>query len=388
MAKKPWFKVVNKAESKTPTIYIYGIIGESWFSDRSVTCNQFVAALDDLAEKNKQIDVRINSPGGSVWDGMAIVNAISQCKAEVHTYIDGVAYSMGAIIALSGRKVFASSMSRYMLHTALTGAYGHSKDLRKTADELDAFNRTIAQLVADKTGMSLQEVMDKWFNYEDHYFSPDEMLSNKLIDEVIQVKTKGAQNFHKMSVADAFDYFSKQEDLAEQEEQEVESPNNLDNSIETDMKFEKFIAFTNKVRQGEIPTAEDITAAQAELTEAGIGVVLISPQENLIRNQQTQLLTDIKALLPENAQPVAAIQAIKKENADVRACFANASEEGFNLVASVTKAVADAKAYAEQDGDEHDRQEQQDDPKGKKDSKQVFTAHFNKVAKDLGLPMV
>lgn len=387
MAKKPWFRVVNKAEAQAPTIYIYGIIGESWYSDRSVTCNQFVSTLDELAKEHKQIDVRINSPGGSIWDGMAIVNAIAQCKAAVHTYIDGVAYSMGAIIALAGKKVFASSMSRYMLHTALTGAYGHSKDLRKTADELDAFNRTIAQLVADKTGMSLQEVMGKWFNYEDHYFSPDEMLSNKLIDEVIQVKTNGAQNFHKMSIADAFDYFSRLEDLQEEQGEEV-PPQNIDNPIQTDMKFEKFIAFTNKVRQGEIPSAEDITAAQAELTEAGIGVVMISPQDNLIRNQQAQLLTDIKALLPANAEPVAAIQAIQKENTDVRACFANASEAGFDLVASVNQAVADAKAYAEQDGDEHERQEQQEDPKGMKDSKAVFVNHFNKVASQYGMPMV
>jgi hypothetical protein len=295
---------------------------------------------------------------------------------------------MGAIIALAGRKVYASSMSRLMLHTALTGAYGNSKDLRTVADELDGYNTTIAQIVADKSGKTLEEVMKEWFDHSDHYFSPDEMLTAKLVDEIIQVKP-GKQNLGKMSFADALDYFTKLEDSEEDDEDELPPVIATENLIETNMKLEKFNALVNKIRQGELVSAEEMADVQTELNEANVGVVLITPEENLLRNQQAQQLKDIKALLPEGADPVTSIQALQQEHAAVRACFDNADEEGFNLVDAIRKAVADAAAYAASDGEKHNRGEHQTDPPVGvgKDGKAILSSHFKRTASKFNLPL-
>jgi ATP-dependent Clp endopeptidase proteolytic subunit ClpP len=372
-----WFRVVNQ-KGTVPTIYIYGVIGENWFSDQSVTCNQFVRELDDLAKSQPVVNVRINSPGGSVHDGMAIITAISQSSAEIHTYIDGVAYSMAAAIALAGRKVKASSMSRMMLHTVWSASYGNSQDMRKAADELDGYNQLIAELVAQKTGLAADEVVSRWFNYEDHYLSPSEMLSNALVDEIITVKA-GAQNFGKMSFADAYDYFLQ--NASGIPEHVLVTDSNLN-----DMQLPHLTALYNLIREGRLPEQADIQAAQTDLTEAGTGLVLITAADNLQRNQQARLLSDIRAALPQDAEPLAAVQHLIAENAAVRACFADAAADGFYLPEAVRKAVADAAAFAAADAGRHERQEQQDaPPQGGSASKAVLEGHFKKVAAEYHL---
>ena len=81
-------------------IHIYGSIGYDWWTDSGITAKWFINELNAIkASGEKDVNVRINSPGGDVFEGIAIYNAILNSDLNINTIIDGIAYSMGAIIA-------------------------------------------------------------------------------------------------------------------------------------------------------------------------------------------------------------------------------------------------------------------------------------------------
>lgn len=401
---KPWFRVENVA-GQVPAIYIYDIIGDKWWEDDpTVSCTSFVESLNNLAKDHKRIDVRINCPGGSVFHGMAIINAIAQSTADIYTYVDGIAYSMGAMIALAGKKVFASSMSRFMLHTVLSYAYGNARDLRSTADELDGYSDTLAQLVVDKTGLTLEEVNQKWFNHDDHYFNPDEMLANKLVDEIIKVKPS-AQNYAAMDFKSAMDFFTMKQEKADGEEIEIPNPTN---QKPENMKFKKVNALLDVLAAGNVASKEVIDEAQAELNAERAGLIIINAADNRLINEQRQLIADIqkelgttdnvlvvvqnqknalaeiKALFGDK-DPITEIKATQALVTQVTACFEGTDKPEFNLLTAVQSAVADAKEHNKADGDGFDRTEDSPEDvaaksKAKKDADAMFTNHFKEVA--------
>ncbi|MEH0154013.1 head maturation protease, ClpP-related [Limibacter armeniacum] len=180
---------VNAAGKKAPkeaTIKIYGDIGGfDWDTWRSTnTFQQFTKELESLPEDITRINARIHSLGGSVYHGIMIINSMRQHKAEVHTYIDGVAMSMGAFTAFSGNKVYAANNSVIMIHSGSTSAFGNAVKMREVADTLEKWDRQMAQTIADKTGMSVDEAMAKYMDGNDHYLTAQEALELKLIDEI------------------------------------------------------------------------------------------------------------------------------------------------------------------------------------------------------------
>ncbi len=182
MKKKFW--IVNLLNNSTAEILLYGYIG-MW----DITAADFVQELIQLAATNNTINVRINSGGGNVFEGVAIYNAIVnliKLGKDINTYVDGIAASMGAILALAGKKVYMSKYSRLMTHPASDGGSGGDADaLRQNADLLDGLNKSMASILAKKTGLTpddaqkryLQKGIDKWI-------TPSEALADKLIDGI------------------------------------------------------------------------------------------------------------------------------------------------------------------------------------------------------------
>jgi ATP-dependent Clp endopeptidase proteolytic subunit ClpP len=180
-----WYRLQAKANER-PALYIYDEIG--YFGQTAKGLADDLRALDA-----SELDVHINSPGGDIFDGLAIYQALKDHKASVTIRIDGLAASIASVIAMAGDKVVMAPKSSLMIHDGWTMAVGSAKDMRKTADLLDKQSDIIASVYADKTGQPAafwREIMgdDTWYNAE-------EALAAGLIDEIEGQEKKTDEGF-------------------------------------------------------------------------------------------------------------------------------------------------------------------------------------------------
>lgn len=211
-AQKFW-NVKKNASEKTVDIYIYGIIGEDWWNpDNGTVASQFVPEFKALEKEFDRINVRINSPGGSIWEGLPVFNVIAQSEKDVHTYCDGIAYSMGAIILLAGKQVHAAKNSLILLHAPMTIGIGNAKDMRDTADHLDKYGDSLLTSIATKTGLSADEAKSAYFDYADHLMTAQQALDSKLIDDIVDEDAKVPEGISNMSFKEVMNLYQDKKD--------------------------------------------------------------------------------------------------------------------------------------------------------------------------------
>jgi len=107
-----WYEIKNKADKAE--IWLYEMIGKDFFTEDGITSKEFQKEISAINQK--QIDLHINSPGGSVMDGIGIYNLIKNHPAHVTTFIDGWAASIASIIALAGDEVVMAENGSFMIH--------------------------------------------------------------------------------------------------------------------------------------------------------------------------------------------------------------------------------------------------------------------------------
>lgn len=174
-------KIQNKTKDKAD-IWIYGEIGEGWSSD-FVTAKGLSDELKKLADV-REITLRINSPGGNVFDGLAIYNSLKKFPAKIITEIDGIALSIASIVALAGDEVRMAGNAVYMIHNPWTMAVGDSTEMRKVADQLDLVRNSLAGTYSAKTGeKTTVEQISEWMNAET-WFNSEEALKAGFVDEI------------------------------------------------------------------------------------------------------------------------------------------------------------------------------------------------------------
>ena len=161
-----WYNIQNKASDVTD-VYIFDEIGTY-----GVTAQEFINDIKGL--KDMPINLRINSLGGDVFDGMAMYNVIKRREAKTTVYIEGIAASIATIIALGADEVVMAENSLFMIHNAWGGTMGEAKDMRKTAETLDKISSELTDIYRKKTGLSndvLAEMMDEetWLNAQEAY---------------------------------------------------------------------------------------------------------------------------------------------------------------------------------------------------------------------------
>jgi len=171
---KEWYAIKNEGESAE--IRIYDVIGWPF-----IDADTFVNELNRI--NAKEITVSINSPGGDVFDGTAIFNALNNHPAKIITRIDGIAASMASIIALSGDEIQINSNAYYMIHNAWSFAIGDYNDMRKEADLLEKITNTLATIYAEKTGIDLSEVRSMMD--DETWLIGDELVDQGFADTVI-----------------------------------------------------------------------------------------------------------------------------------------------------------------------------------------------------------
>lgn len=152
-AQGPWYRIQNAAKDDDgpAEVFIYDFI-DSWMG---VSAESFVK---DLAAIDKdEVTVRINSPGGDVWDGLAIMNAIRNHKAKVTTVVDGIAASAASFIAMAGDEVVIRRNAEMMIHDASGLVLGNASDMHDMAKLLDRESDNIASIYADRTGGEVKD---------------------------------------------------------------------------------------------------------------------------------------------------------------------------------------------------------------------------------------
>lgn len=160
-------------------LYIFGTIGtENYWSnnDTDNTASTFTSDFLRCERKYQRINVIINSLGGYVYQGNAICNLIAQSKREVYTYNQGIAASMGALILMSGHKVFVAKNSVTMFHSPSSIAMGNIEDLKQTIEELETATDGFIEVLAEKSNKTKEEIKSSYFDCKDHWVSANAMV--------------------------------------------------------------------------------------------------------------------------------------------------------------------------------------------------------------------
>ncbi len=137
-------------------------------------------------DKTKDIKIYINSPGGSVTAGLAILDTMNYIKPDVATVCIGMAASMGAVLLSAGKKGkrFALPNAEVMIHQVMGGAEGQASDIKIRAERILKMKDMLNKLLSDNTGQKLEKV-EKDAD-RDYFMSADEALKYGLIDKVIK----------------------------------------------------------------------------------------------------------------------------------------------------------------------------------------------------------
>jgi ATP-dependent protease ClpP protease subunit len=160
-----WYRIEAKAGSDTTEVYVYDEIGY-W----GVTAQDFVDELKGIS--TSKIELHLNTPGGEVFDGIAIYNALKEHSATVTTKIDALAASIGSVIAMAGDTIDIAKAGTMMIHDGHGIAIGNAKDMREMADLLDKVSDTIADIYANRAGGTRDEwrtamKAETWYNAEE-----------------------------------------------------------------------------------------------------------------------------------------------------------------------------------------------------------------------------
>lgn len=157
---------VANAASERPSMYLYGEIGDEF---GGITSDMFRRELATVDAK-KPIDLHLDTPGGSFFQGVAIHSQLTQRPGDVYVFVDGMAASAGSVVAMAGTTITMSKHSALMIHEARANfsPEGTAADHRKTADLLDAVNKTLidvysARWKGDPEDLRAQLSAETWY---------------------------------------------------------------------------------------------------------------------------------------------------------------------------------------------------------------------------------
>ncbi|MFI5218249.1 MAG: head maturation protease, ClpP-related [Bacteroidia bacterium] len=172
--------IINQHENSAE-ILLYGFIG-NW---KDTDSKRFISDFKKLESTHNKINVRLNSAGGDVFEGITIYNTLKNSPAEIHIYIDGLAASMASVIALAGTKIFMSRYAQLMIHRVSGSANGDADKLRETASLMDELEKSLLSIYAEKTGMNVEDIQNTWMQRgKDTWFNATDAVKQKLVDEI------------------------------------------------------------------------------------------------------------------------------------------------------------------------------------------------------------
>ena len=154
--KNKFFNMKASADGKSADIFIYGEITKwAWEEYGEVSSITFKEELDSLGDGIETIKLYINSPGGIVFETMAIIAMLQRHPAKIISYIDGVGASCASVLPMISDKIIMYANSMLMIHNAWTYASGNAEQLRKAADDIERINQSMIQFYLDRAGDKL-----------------------------------------------------------------------------------------------------------------------------------------------------------------------------------------------------------------------------------------
>ncbi|QAY16059.1 capsid maturation protease [Arthrobacter phage Elesar] len=175
-AGEPWYRMEATTDGSSAEIFIYDAIG-GWFGTNA---SDFVRELKDLDVET--IHLRVNSPGGDVYDGVAIMNALRRHSASVIATVDGIAASAASFIIQAADEVIMGRGTEIMIHEASAICWGNAADMEEMAGHLDRISGTIAGLYAERAGGTADEWRDAM--KAETWYTADEAVKAGLADRV------------------------------------------------------------------------------------------------------------------------------------------------------------------------------------------------------------
>lgn len=214
-------KVIHNKKNDSYEILMYGAIGENPWDDTAISANSFMKELNTIPANAKEIHLRINSPGGSVFDGMTIYERLKQHDAKVIAYVDGIAASIASLIAMAADEVHIGEGAFFMIHKPMTGTYGNSEDHDRSIDILDKIEEQMISIYAKKTGLSRIELSrmlsaETWIKAED---SVDMKFADTKIEASTQLRMAA-------SMAKKTPWFRKSPEI-----KDIETKKEIENTI-------------------------------------------------------------------------------------------------------------------------------------------------------------
>mgnify|MGYP003525175137 FL=1 len=180
LSQSDWYEI--RAADESAAIDLYGDIGADWQAE-TLAAAGFVKAVAGISAKT--IDVRINSYGGSVYDGLAIYNALRSHGAKIRTFNEGIAASIASLIYMAGDERVMAENAQLMIHAPWTIALGNANELRDMADTLDRVSKSMASSYAS-SGMDKGEILALLMDGKDHWYSADEAKEAGFATEVTE----------------------------------------------------------------------------------------------------------------------------------------------------------------------------------------------------------
>lgn len=190
--KLDWFRLKNSADGETADLYIYDEIVPQYIAEwfGGISAQGLIEQLDGITAST--INVRINSPGGSVFESVAIYNTLVSHSATINVYVDALAASGASIIAMAGDKVIMMVGSQMMIHDAIGVEMGNAAEMRQMADFLDKQSDNIASIYVNKAGGNVED----WRNImlAETWMFAQEAVELGLADEIYSAEEKSEED--------------------------------------------------------------------------------------------------------------------------------------------------------------------------------------------------
>lgn len=178
-----------QAKGKKAEIVIFDEIGESFFSE-GVTAKTVKDQLEGFGDVDT-ITVRINSPGGAVFDGLAIYNLLAQSPAKIIVEIDGLAASAASVIAMAGDEIRMAENALMMVHAASGFVMGDADDMREQADLLDKITANLIDIYVSRSGKDRKAIAA--LVSAETWMTAEEALAEGLITDITADKDIAAK---------------------------------------------------------------------------------------------------------------------------------------------------------------------------------------------------
>jgi ATP-dependent Clp protease protease subunit len=180
-----------EASSNEATIYLYdAIVSDAYWG--GVAAADFVQQLASLNVAT--IHLRINCPGGEVFAAQAMAQAVREHPANIIAHVDGYAASAASWLALACDEVLISEGGYFMIHKAITIAYGNADEFKKQADLLDKIDGTLVASYVKETGQDAQQIAD-WMAAET-WFNAEEAVANGFADKIAEAAPKNMKQWN------------------------------------------------------------------------------------------------------------------------------------------------------------------------------------------------